>query len=190
MSQTLSNFKYLAKKLQPIQAPNDYVTDNYSVEELISDVSTKSLMLSHKDIEKIVSIESNYGKKLKNPSSSAKGIFQILDNTRKELLKQLKTSKLVKIPSNPIRQDAFLMQNLIIKSEKVLKSRSKIPNLHNIYLIHHYGIQGALDILNSPNKHNSKKKLHNIRILLSKPLLTTINDGKPAKDLLELLEEP
>jgi hypothetical protein len=188
----MSDFKRILAKLQPVPEQKDYVSDNYGQKELAQEVSDKSLMLSPEDVHKILNAESSGGQFLRNPASSAKGNFQILDKTRQEALNELKKQGITDIPANPDRQDALLMGNLVDKSENALlnsKTGPKDPNLENIYLAHHFGVQGALNALNDPKKPINKARFQNVRSLLNKKPLTTIDDGEPAKNLLDLLKD-
>jgi len=187
-----NKFTRLMQKLQPVKGPDNLVADNYGQKELAQEVSDKSLMLSPEDVHKILNAESSGGQNLRNPASSAKGNFQILDKTRQEALNDLKKQGNVEIPANPDRQDALLMGNLIDKSETALlnsKNGPKDPNLENLYLMHHYGIQGGLNALNDPNKPINKARFNAVKALMNKKPLTTIDDGEPAKNLLELLKD-
>jgi hypothetical protein len=188
----MSDFKRILSKLQPVPEQKDYISDNYGQKELAQEVADQSMQLSPEDVHKILNAESSGGQNLQNPTSSAKGNFQILDKTREAAINDLKKQGISDIPANPLRQDALLMGNLVDKSENALlnsENGPKDPNLENLYLMHHYGIQGGLNALNNPNKPINKARFRNVRSLLSKQPLTTIDDGEPAKNLLELLKD-
>ena len=189
----MEKWQRLLSKLQPVKGPDNYVADNYGQNDIANEVSDKSLLLSPEDVHKILNAESTGGQNLQNPDSSAKGNFQILDKTRQEALNDLKNNQNVHIPANPDRQDALLMGNLIGKSENALLNSQKgpiNPNLDNLYLMHHYGIQGGLNALNDPNSPQSKARFNAVRALLNKKPLTTIdNEGQPAKNLLDLIKK-
>jgi hypothetical protein len=180
------------QKLQPVKGPDNYVQDQYGQNEIANDVSGDSEQLSPEDIHKILNAESSGGQNLQNPDSSAKGNFQFIDSTRKQHLEDLKNNQNVDIPANPDRQDALLMGNQVHTIENALqnsKTGPKEPDLTNVYLAHKYGIQGALDTLNNPNSPESKKRFSNVKKLMSKQPLTTIDDSEPAKNLLDVLKE-
>lgn len=188
----MTDFKKTLAKLQPYKGPDELVTDPYGQNDIANDVAASSLALNPEDIHKILNAESSGGKNLQNPESSAKGNFQFIDSTRKAALDDLKNNKNVEIPVNPDRQDALLMQNQLEKYENALLNSStgpKDPTLNNIDLMHKYGIQGGLNALNNPNSELSKARFRDIRSRLNKKPLTTIDDDKPAKNLLDLLKE-
>lgn len=180
-------FTKLLEKLR-LEEPSDYVKDNYSSDDMIEEIASKSEQLTPEDVRKIHFLESTEGERLSNPESSAKGNFHILDGTRSDLLKKIKEE----IPVHPERQDALLMSENIKDIEKVLKNSSKgpfKPNLENIYAGHHYGKQGMLNMFSDPENPLNQERLSNIRNLLSKKLPKKEKVVKPAKDLLDLLEE-
>lgn len=180
------------KRLMPVPERPEYVTDPYSIKDMVKEVSEGSQQLSPEDVQKIMQIESTGGKFLKNPKSSASGHFQLIDSTRNQALNDIKSKENGEIPANPLRQEALLMKNLINKNENALlnsQTGPKEPNLENLYLAHHFGTQGALDTLNNPQLKKSQIRSKTVRNLLKKNQLTTIDDGEPSKDLLELLKE-
>lgn len=181
-------FKRLLEKLKNPER-SDYVTDDYDTSDMIKEISSNSSQLSPEEIRKIHFLESSEGKMMKNPESTAKGHFQILDKTRQEIKNKLNKED---IPVNPDRKDALLMSENIKDIERVLKNSENgpyEPNLENIYTGHHYGKQGVLNILNDPNNPLNKARRANIKRLLDKKLPKKDKDTKPAKNLLDLLEE-
>ena len=188
----MNDFRKTLAKLQPYLGPKNYVEDQYGQKDIAQEVSDASLALSPEDIHKILNAESSGGQNLQNPESSAKGNFQLIDSTRKEALDELKNQDNVEIPANPDRLDALLMKKQIEKYENALLNSStgpKDPTLENIDLMHKYGIQGGLTTLNNPNSPVSKARFKDINQRVNKKPLTTINDSKPAKNLLDLLKE-
>jgi len=186
-----NKFTKLLNKLKPTEAPSEYVSDKYDVNDMVNEVADASHALSTEDVEKILNAESSGGQFLQNPISSAKGNFQFIDKTRKETLEGLKNQGNDEIPSNPLRQDALLMKTLVNKGENALlnsQKGAKKPDLESLYLMHHYGIQGGLNTLNNPEDDLSKARFRNIRAQLAKKPLTD-EKGKPAKNLLELLKD-
>ena len=182
-------FRRLLQKLRPNEERPELVSDPYSHEDMINEVSEASSQLSPEDVRKIHFLESSEGKMLENPASTAKGNFQILDKTREEVLSKLNPEE---IPVNPLRKDALLMKELVKGYENTLENSNKgpyEPNLENVYSAHHFGKQGALNILNNPKNPLSKARLKQIKRLLGKKLPEKDEEVKPAKDLLDLLEE-
>lgn len=183
--------KKFTKLLEKLKMPekSEYVSDNYDTSDMIKEVSSNSSQLSPEDIRKIHFLESSEGKMMKNPTSTAKGHFQILDKTRQEIKDRLDESE---IPVHPERKDALLMSENIKDIERVLENSKNgpyEPSLENVYAGHHYGKQGVLNILNDPKKPLNKARLVNIRKLLNKKVPNKEETVKPAKNLLDLLEE-
>jgi len=187
-----TNFKRLMQKLQPVEGPENLVLDPYGQKDIAEEVSSASSKLSPEDVAKILNAESSGGQNLRNPASSAKGNFQFIDSTRKQELERLKNDENVEIPANPDRRDAMLMKSSISDIENALqnsKTGPKEPNLENIYTAHHYGKQGALNMLNDPNSPLSRARRKHIQAQLAKKPLTTIDDTQPTTNLLDLLKD-
>lgn len=188
----MEKFNKLLKKLQPIPEKSDYVTDPYDYSAMNEDVSQASKQLSPEDIEKIHFIESTGGIGLQNPQSTAKGNYQIIDSTRKLAENLAKEQDYDENEPNPLRKDANLMKALVKKYENVLENSEKgpyEPNLHNIYLMHKYGPQGALNALNNPEDELSMKRLADIKKQLAKNPEYKKKQELPAKNLMDLLKE-
>ena len=188
----MEKFKQLMSKLQPYKSPDEYVTDKYSPEDMVNEVSEASSQLSPDDVARIYNAESTMGKNLKNSSSSAAGNFHIIDSTRDRTLNELKKQGIDEIPTNPLRKDALLMKTLLNKNENSLlnsQSGPKEPDLKNLYLMHKYGTTGALRALNNPNDEESRAKLKSVMANLNKPMPKKDIEQVGAKDLLDLLKE-
>lgn len=186
----MAKFDKLLKKLQPVQAPSDLVTDPYDEEAMNRDVSQYTKQLSPEDLEKIHYAETTGGVNLQNPESSASGHYQIINKTRKLAEKLAKEQEIDENTANPLRKDAILMKALAKKYENVLENAKKgpfEPNLENMYLMHKGGIQSGLNTLGDPENPTSEAKFKEVRQLLARKPKSKEKEQKPAKNLLELL---
>lgn len=188
-------FKFLEKlkMKESVEAPNNYVEDPYSTEDMVQEVSERSGALSPEDVRKIHFIESSEGKMLQNPGSSAKGNFQIIDSTRKEIKKELANKGVTEIPVNPLRKDALLAGELMNKYKNKLENAGIEPNLENMYLMHNRGVSGALNAIKNPKTDKNKQVWSKVRALLKRnpPAREPdmVAEQVPSNDLLELLRE-
>lgn len=188
-------FKFLEKlkMKESVEAPNNYVEDPYSNEDMVQEVSERSGALSPEDVRKIHFIESSEGKMLQNPGSSAKGNFQIIDSTRKEIKKELANKGVTEIPVNPLRKDALLAGELMNKYKNKLEKAGIEPNLENMYLMHNRGVSGALNAIKNPKSDKNKQVWSKVRALLRRnpPAREPdmVAEQIPSNDLLELLRE-
>lgn len=188
----MEKFNKLLKKLQPVQNPEDYVTDPYNEETMNSDIASISSKLSPEDLEKIHYAETTGGKYLKNPESSASGHYQLVDSTRKVAEKLAKDEGFDVSEPNPLRKEAILMKALTKKYENTLENAEKgpfEPNLDNIYLMHHFGVQGGLNSLNNPKNPVSKARFDEVKKLLARKPKKEAKTEQPAQNVLDLLKE-
>lgn len=188
----MNKFDKLLKKLQPVPNPTDYVTDPYDEKAMNADVAGYSNQLQPEDLEKLHYAETTGGKYLQNPESSASGQYQLTDSTRKLAENLAKQQEIDQNTANPLRKDAILMKALVNKYENSLENAKNgpfEPNLDNIYLMHHYGVQGGLNALNAPKSGDSAAKFKEVKKLLSRMPKGTDNSTAPAKNILDLLGE-
>lgn len=188
----MANFSKLLAKLQPYKGPEEYVTDKYGPEDMAEEISSASTMLSPEDVAKIHNAESTYGQNTQNKLSSAKGNFQFIDSTRNDMINKLKKQGIDELPANPDRKDALLMKTAVKDMEnKLLNSQTgpKDPSLENIYLMHKYGVQGALNALNNPKSEESRAKFKSVMANLNKKHPNGEKQEVSAKDLLDLLKD-
>lgn len=182
----------ILEKLKLQENPQNYVEDPYSSEDMVNEIAEKA-GLTPDEIRKVHFIESSEGKMLQNPDSSARGNFQIIDSTRKEIKKQLADRGITDIPVNPLRKDALLTGELFKKYREKLQNRGLEPNLENMYLMHNRGVTGALDALKDPNSSKNKEVLKKVRALLQKNAPSrqpnAISEELPAQNLMDLLGE-
>lgn len=188
----MGNFNKLLAKLRPITR-EEYVSDPYNEQDMVDEVANASKQLDSNDINRIFDAESSKGSQLVNKrGSSAKGNFQFIDKTRKHILDKLKKDENTEIPVNPLRKDALLMKTYLKEHENALlnsKNGPIDPDLENLYMAHHYGTQGALNAINDPENRLSKARFKHTKKQLNKPQVKVEKTIKPAKNLLELLEE-
>jgi hypothetical protein len=188
----MGKFKKLLDKLRP-NTREEYVSDPYDEQDMVEEVAKASKQLNTDDINRIFDAESTKGSQLVNKQgSSAKGNFQFTDGTRKHVLDKLKKQENVEIPVNPLRKDALLMKTYLKENENVLsnsKNGPLEPDLENLYMAHHYGAQGALNMINDPESELSKARFKHMTHQLTKPQVKVKKTTKPAKDVLDLLKE-
>lgn len=183
-----SKFNKLLEKLKPLENKDDYVSDPYNINDMVNEVSDSSLTMNPEEVHKILNAESTGGQNLKNPNSSAEGNFQFLKGTKQDTLNKLQDEG-EEVSTNPLRQDAQLMKNLVGRGEEALLNKNIDPDMEKLYMLHHYGIQGGLHAIKNPNEELSKARFRNIRAQLAKkPLDNSQSQSVPAQNLLDLIK--
>jgi len=101
----------------------------------------------------------------KNPKSSAKGLFQFINNTGKEY-------GLTGEDAYDIEQAADAAARLTVNNtEQLRKALGREPTVGELYLAHQQGAQGAATILSSPSGTNAVTTLGYDKVALNVPRL-------------------
>jgi len=113
-------------------------------------------------LETFAKIESSFRTKVRNPESSATGLFQFTNQTWKEQLgKHAATYGIPKdaSPTDP-KASALLAAEYIKANRAQLESKiGRKASLNDIYLAHHFGVGGASKLLNSSPMEDGVKVL-------------------------------
>lgn len=92
----------------------------------------------------IAQLESSLNPEAKNPNSSAKGLFQIINATRKELMQGVVTEG-----KTVAQVDSILAAKLIQRNKQALAKKGIAGDVSNLYKAHFLGIGDAIKVLNS-----------------------------------------
>lgn len=97
---------------------------------------------------KLAQIESNFNPKAKSPTSSARGLFQIINSTEKQLVKELGLDIGNIYDSN---YNSYLASYLTSKSVKFLKRNNLPVTYTSLYALHFFGVSGGYKFLTTNN---------------------------------------
>lgn len=106
------------KFLKKLKGPEEYVTDPYDQQSMYEEIAAASNSLTPQQVAGLAGVESEFGKYDKPMvGGRARGTFQLMPNTIKYLRERLDGEQ----ESNPLREEARLMAELIPQHEKELE---------------------------------------------------------------------
>lgn len=152
--------------------------------------------LSTADTDVIMFAESGGKRLIKNPNSSAKGLFQFIDSTWNHIIntKEGKASRLTKNGRTDERQQRIAFQISTKESAQRLRSANIPVNVQTIYLAHHFGDGAAVkfgkEIFRGKNNKRLPKGFLTKEIVDANPWLKGVKtSGDFKRGLNELLRK-